>query len=268
MTFADLKRALLDGGVSDADTEARLLLCHLFGISSASLYAEPERDYDSEALNDTLSRRLAREPLAYILGEAAFFEEIYEVSPDCLIPRTDTELLVEKAIALLPKGIRFADLGTGSGCVAISVLAHREDLSAVAVDVSEDTLSLASRNAKRNGVWERFSPLLADMRAKSVSLASGVGAILSNPPYIERRVIDTLDPELSFEPRIALDGGEDGLDFYRAILSGYSVPLYLFEIGFDQGNALRALAKEHGLSASIYQDLGGRDRVAVLTRTS
>ncbi len=268
MTLAELKKRLSEGGVSEADTEARLLLSHLFGVSSATLYAEPEKSYESEALKDALSRRLAREPLAYILGEVAFFEEVYEVSPDCLIPRSDTELLVEKAIELLPTGIRFADLGTGSGCISISVLSHRDDLSAVAVDISERALALASRNAEKNGVKERFTPVLADMRTPDPSLALSVDAVLSNPPYIEREVIGTLAAELFFEPRLALDGGEDGLDFYRAILSSFSVPLYLFEIGFDQGNALRALAKEHGLSASVYQDLGGRDRLAVLTRTS
>lgn len=264
MTLAELSRLLSTGGVPDPDTDARLLISHLFGVSPAALYADRERSYESDALRLAVKRRLAREPLQYILGEAAFFEELYEVSPDCLIPRADTELLVEKAIALLPSGAHFADLGTGSGCVAISVLAHRGDLSAAALDVSESALALATRNAEKNGVSDRFTPILSDMRAPLPASAGNVTAILSNPPYIAAAVVDTLERELFFEPRLALDGGDDGLDFYRAILDTHKVSLYLFEIGFDQGAALTALAQERGLFCEIFKDLGGRDRVAVI----
>ena len=266
MTLAELTRRLREGGIPDAETDARLLISHLFGVKSAALFAEPAREYESEALTRALSRRLAREPLQYILGEVAFFEELYEVSSDCLIPRSDTELLVEYAIRHLPKGARFADLGTGSGCIAVSVLAHRNDLSAVAADISDRALSLAAKNAEKNGVRARFTPVLTDMRAPDTSLFEGVSAILSNPPYIVRGVLSTLAPELAYEPRLALDGGEDGLDFYRAVLDGFDVPLYLFEIGFDQGDALISLAKSHGLCAEIHKDLGGCDRLAVLKR--
>ena len=267
MTLAQLTQRLASGGIANAETDARLLLCHFFEISPAQLYEDPSRSFESEALSLALARRLAREPLQYILGEVAFFEELYEVSADCLIPRSDTELLVEHAIKHLPRGIRFADLGTGSGCIAISVLSHRPDLCAVAADISQGALSLASRNARKNGVSDRFSPVLTDMRAPDPSLFEGVSAILSNPPYIARGVLKTLERELCFEPRLALDGGEDGLDFYRAILDSFDVPLYLFEIGFDQGAALTALALSHGLFAEIYKDFGGCDRLAVLKRT-
>ena len=264
MTLAELSRLFSEGGIPDPETDARLLISHLFDVSPAVLYATKEKSYESDALASAVSRRLAREPLQYIIGETAFFEELYEVSPDCLIPRADTELLVEKAIELLPKGARFADLGTGSGCVAISTLAHREDLSAAAVDISEPTLALAVRNAGKNGVSARFTPVLSDMRTPLPASVGKVDAILSNPPYIAKAVVDTLEKELFFEPRLALDGGDDGLDFYRAILDTHKVPLYLFEIGFDQGEALVALAKERGLSCEIFKDLGGCDRVAVV----
>ncbi len=264
MTLAELTRLLAEGGIPDPETDARLLISHLFGVSPAVLYADRDRSYESDALKSAVARRLSREPLQYIIGETAFFEELYEVSPDCLIPRADTELLVEKAISLLPKGARFADLGTGSGCVAISVLAHRGDLSAVAVDISEGALAIALRNARRNGVSERLTPVLSDMRKPLASSAGNIDAILSNPPYIAKAVVDTLESELFFEPRTALDGGVDGLDFYRAILDTHKVSLYLFEIGFDQGADITALAKERGLSCEILKDLGGRDRVAVV----
>jgi release factor glutamine methyltransferase len=110
-----------------------------------------------------------------------------------------------------------------------------------------------------------FTPLLADMR-KPLSLSFEVDAVLSNPPYIASCVVDGLERELFFEPRTALDGGEDGLDFYRAILDTHVAPLYLFEIGFDQGEALCALAAARGLSCEILKDLGGRDRVAVVKK--
>ena len=125
-------------------------------------------------------------------------------------------------------------------------------------------LSIASRNAAKNGVAERFTPVLSDMRTPLPSSAGSVDAVLSNPPYIAKRVVNTLERELFFEPRLALDGGEDGLDFYRAILDTHKVSLYLFEIGFDQGADIAALAKERGLSSEIFKDLGGRDRVAVI----
>ncbi len=262
---------LTDAGIENAHTEALLLVSVLFGKSRASLLAD-DGDYDSEALRTAIDRRCEHYPLQYILGQWYFFDEVYRVDENCLIPRADTELLVEYAIKHLPKNARFLDLCTGSGCIAVSTLAHRADCSAVAVDVFPKTLALAAENAERNGVGERFRGVLCDILGEvSDEIQAPFDAILSNPPYIRSSVVDALEPELFFEPRAALDGGTDGLKFYRAILENY-LPLLrkdgviLFEIGFDQSEDITALANAWALDCSIQKDLSGNARLAILSR--
>lgn len=224
-----------------------------------------------EALEQAVRRRCEGYPLQYLLGEWDFYRQTYEVSEDCLIPRADTEILVEKGISLLPKGARFLDLCTGSGCVAVSVLCERRDTRGVAVDLFEPTLALAERNARKNGVADRLTLIRADvLQSPPPSVPSGqFDAIFSNPPYIRADVMPTLQREVQFEPAAALCGGEDGLDFYRAILKEWQTVLkkdgfFLFEIGYDQGKALCSLGVAYGLQATLYPDYGGRDRVVLL----
>ena len=253
MELDRIKEKLRAGGVENADLEARWLCEALSG----------------KALDDAVERRLSGYPLQYLLGEWDFCHETYEVSEACLIPRADTELLVLRAAALLPQGARFLDLCTGSGCVAISLLAMRPDLSGVAVDLFEDTLALAARNAERNGVAERLTLLRSDVLQGPPEAIGQFDALLSNPPYIRSDAIADLQREVGFEPRAALDGGEDGLIFYRAILAQWRAVLgesgqMLFEIGYDQADDLRALATRHGMCCEIERDLGGNDRVARL----
>ena len=264
------RRALIDrlfrAGIEDADTEARLLLTHFTGLSSAALLLSSDRDFDSPALLHAVERRIMREPLAYILGEAYFMDERYLVSPDCLIPRSDTERLVELASALLPEGAVFADLCTGSGCVAISLLCRRPDCRAVAYDISDAAIAIARKNAALNGVADRISFRTADLLALD-GLDSSFAAILSNPPYICSDVVPTLSPEVMHEPRLALDGGDDGLIFYRHFLSRFpsflaSNGFFLFEIGFDQADALSALSEKAHFSCIIHKDYGENDRIA------
>lgn len=226
------------------------------------------RALSGEALVCAVERRCAGYPLQYILGEWDFYRETYEVSEDCLIPRADTELLVEKAVQNLPTGARFLDLCTGSGCVAISTLCARPDTTAVAVDLFAATLELAGRNRGRNGVTQRLELVQADVLLPPDGRFERASwdAILSNPPYIRTQVVPTLQREVGYEPRAALDGGHDGLAFYRAILDGWHTLLkpggsFFFEIGYDQGEALVALAAERGYTATVYRDLGGNDRV-------
>lgn len=268
MTLRELTDALRGAGIENAPQEARMLFCHFGGFAPASLIgANPA--LNTPALLDAARRRIAREPLQYILGEVHFFREAYEVSPDCLIPRADTELLVEEAIARLPQGGKFADLCTGSGCIAISVLANRTDLTADAYDISEGALALARRNAAKNGVEGRLAFFHRDLMAET---PDGIyDAILSNPPYIATQVVDTLSPEVGCEPRLALDGGADGLDFYRAILSYAGAHLapagfLLFEIGYDQEEAICRLAAAHGYACVVKRDLGAQPRLACLTK--
>lgn len=265
MTAKELSLRLSRAGIPDAEVDARLLLSHFCNADAATLLAFPEREYENEALLQAVSRREAREPLQHILGGCYFYDEYYEVGPDCLIPRADTELLVEEAILRLPKGARFADLCTGSGCIALSVLAHRPDLTALAVDVSAAALAIAEKNAVRLGLSERVRFLRADLLAEDEALPLP-DLLLSNPPYIRSDDIAELAPELSAEPRMALDGGKDGLTFYRSFLSRFRPTLFLLEIGYDQAAAVSALARDAGFDAAIRRDAGGCDRLAVLTR--
>jgi len=272
LTYHEICARLSAAGIEDAATDAAWLLEHFCGVSAATLPFRRGEDFDSEALTEAVSRRERHVPLQYILGIWGFCGQEYEVNEHTLIPRADTECLVEQAVRMLPRGAMFADLCTGSGCIAISTLCMRRDTRAVAVDLFEPTLEVARRNAVRNGVADRVRWMQADVCKALPMEAGSLDAILSNPPYIRREVVATLAPELSFEPSAALDGGEDGLDFYRAIMERH-VPLLkregfiLFEIGYDQADDLRNLAAAHGFACRIVKDLGGCDRVAVLTRS-
>jgi release factor glutamine methyltransferase len=272
MTYRQITECLADAGIEQAGTEAALLLSHFFGVSHAQLLAAPEKDFQSEPFFAALDKRCEHYPLQYVLGEWYFFNETYYVDPSCLIPRSDTEILVEQAISSLPQGAFFADLCTGSGCIAISTLAHRSDCTALAVDLFEETLAIAKKNAVRNGVDTRLDFLKADvLDANTFDGDLQWDAILSNPPYIRSAVVDTLEQELFSEPRAALDGGADGLCFYRAILAHHAKHLkkdgfILFEIGFDQKEDIEALAAQYGYRCQIGFDLSGNPRTAKLKK--
>lgn len=275
MTYREICVLFSNVGIDSAEWDARLLLEHFCGKCSIDYFAEPDREIDlTDELLSAIKQRASRYPLQYIIGEWDFYRQTYEVSPDCLIPRSDTEILVEEAIKCLPQGARFADLCTGSGCIAISVLAERPDTAAIAVDKFERTLSVARRNAQRNGVQTRLDFLCADVLLPDfLTVEKGtLDAILCNPPYIPTDVLETLEPELSIEPRKALDGGEDGLIFYETLLKNASVYLkpngfFLFEIGFDQAQSLSLLGERYGFhGVKILRDYGGNDRVVCLWR--
>lgn len=264
MTLREIAHRLSQSGVEGAGYEARCLVAHFTGLSQAEILAEPQRDYPGEDLTLAVQKREGRYPLQYILGKAGFYGEEFSVSPACLIPRADTEILVEKAISLLPPGAVFTDLGTGCGCIALSVLKHRPDCRACALDISEAALAVARGNALALGLADRVSFCLADMCAP-LPREAAQDFILSNPPYISTKAMAALAPELASEPQNALWGGEDGMDFYRAILKNNTPRLALFEIGFDQGEKIRALGAENGYRVEITKDLGGNDRVALLS---
>lgn len=273
MTYQKLCTLLKDGGIASPEWEAALLAEHFFGCSPALCALSPQKEYPDGKIEDAVRRRLAHEPLQYILGEWSFYRQTYKVTPDCLIPRSDTEVLVEEALKRLPPHARFADLCTGSGCIAVSTLAERPDLSCIAVDKFSETLALAVHNAKKNGVFERLTPLRADvLEPFALCACNSLDAILSNPPYIRTESLQALAPELHREPIAALDGGTDGLCFYRAILQHTAAFLkedgfFLFEIGYDQGEALERLGKETGFPhCNIRKDYGGNPRVVTLSR--
>lgn len=274
-SYRTLTDALARAGIDEPAYEASLLLERFAGVTYATLMTDRDRLYDATALETAVARRLTREPLQYILGEWEFYGCTFTVTPDCLIPRPDTEILVEAAIRALPKEARIADLCTGSGCIAVATLVHRPDVTADALELYPNTLALATENAARGGVSARFTPIKGDLLGNGVDLLSSrapYDAILSNPPYIPTADIAALAPEVHREPFAALDGGDDGLLFYRAILRDYA-PLVkpggciLLEIGYDQADALRALAAEYlpNATVEILRDLGGNDRVTRIT---
>ncbi len=272
MTYNEICVLLAQAEIENNRAEAAMLICHFCGVSKAELFGMHDHDFDSEALAEAVAKRCSHYPIQYILGYWSFCHESYRVTEDTLIPRADTEKLVELAIKIMPEGARFIDLCTGSGCVAISTLAARPDCTAVAVDLFPKTLEIARENAEHNGVGERLGFMQADVLDPSfMDNLSRFDCILSNPPYIESDVIHSLAPELFFEPDAALDGGDDGLDFYRTIISSYGRyladdGLMLLEIGYNQGRAVGALAAENGYSCEINKDYGGNDRVAYLQK--
>ena len=223
---------------------------------------------ENERLN-AYKRLEDHEPLAYILGEWYFYDERYLLNKDTLIPRSDTEILVEQAIKYIPRGGEFIDLCTGSGCVAISILAHRPDLKAVAVDISPSAIEMAKKNAALNAVDDRIVFLCADLLDSNFTnlFDKRFDALTSNPPYINSSVIPTLAPEIAHEPHIALDGGEDGLAFYRRIFDLCPAILkdrspVLMEIGYDQADALKSIFGY----GEIVRDYGGQNRVFLHNR--
>ena len=265
MTYKSICDKLQKSGIENRKIEARILIEEICGEFSE------DKDYESPELICAIEKRCAHYPLQYIIGKWWFCRCEFEVNENCLIPRPDTELIVELAKKLLPSGAKFADLCTGSGCIAISILDLREDTEADAYELYPKTLELARKNAERNKVKDRFSAILGDVLSKELLTGKKYDAIISNPPYIRSNVLGTLSEEVQNEPRQALDGGEDGLVFYRAIIENFEDSLtdggfFLFEIGYDQAESLISLAEDNGFDCRIFRDMGGNDRAAVLEK--
>lgn len=262
MTLKEAIEILKSAGIDSAEYDARELF-KLYCPAPIMLNSE----CDKEELLSAVERRAKREPLQYVIGEVGFYRESYLVSPDCLIPRPDTEILVDYAVKNLPEGAMFLDLCTGSGCVAISTLKNTKNTTAVAVDISGGALAIATENAIRNGVHDRIHFRLADLTKEIIDLP--VFAVLSNPPYVADGVYESLEGEIFHEPKEAFVGGIDGGDFYR-----HFTPIYknmiaedgfiAYEIGYDQAELLQKIAKENHMSCEILKDLSGNNRVAVL----
>ena len=270
MTYNEICNALAQAEIENNRGEASMLICRFCGINTADLMLRHDEDFASEELAAAVKKRCEHYPLQYILGYWDFCHETYRVTENTLIPRQDTEKLVELAVRLAPENSRIIDLCTGSGCVAISTLAARKDCRAVAVDLFSQTLEIARENAESNGVGDRVGFVEHDVLDPSFMDELGkFDCILSNPPYVESEQISLLDFELSFEPKAAFDGGEDGLDFYRVIISKYSAYLtsggiMLLEIGCDQAKSIASIAASADMRCEIFKDYCGNDRVAYL----
>lgn len=253
---------LKDAGIEDAAFEAAELAAAATGRSKASLMTG---EFEFEEIEEYVRRRIGGEPLQYILGQWEFMGCPLKVSSDCLIPRADTELIASLAIDALPQGGRFADLCTGSGCIAAALLVHRRDIRGTAVELYKDTLNIAAENIRLNGVSERLEIVCADVREDCLSGEYDV--IVSNPPYVTKDEMKLLSPEVQREPRHALTDGGDGLSIIRKIVEIYPSHLktdgrLFIEIGWQQGDALRRITAERELCCNIIKDAAGRDRVA------
>ncbi len=256
-------------GFEEASLEVRILFT-LHGGLGKDKFMFNNVESTSEALADALQRRYDGEPLAYINGHQYFYLEKYTVTPDVLIPRKETEHLVEYAVKNLPEGGRFLDLCTGSGCVAISTLKHTKNTTAIALDISEGAILVAEENRRQNLGDEAYRLDIICADALAYNFDEQFDAILSNPPYIAENAYETLQIEVKREPKIALvGGGTDGGDFYRTLTSKYKSNLkkdgfIAYEIGYDQGELLRQIAEAEGMECQIIKDYSQNDRVAVL----
>ena len=255
-------------GVTDARNDAWLLLAFICTIDRTYYYMHMEdalSDVQFEEYKSVLNKRCERVPLQYITGEQDFMGLPFHVNSSVLIPRQDTETLVEEALKVIRPGMRVLDLCTGSGCILISILKMVAGVEGFGYDISKQALLVAKENAKLNDVTATFER--SDLFD---SITETFDVIVSNPPYIPTEVIHTLMPEVAqFEPYQALDGKEDGLYFYRKIIQeckNYLNPngTILFEIGHDQGDAVSAMLRLMEFQdVRVIKDLAGNDRVVI-----
>ncbi len=271
MTLREITDRLRSAGVPDADFDGLTLASRFTGKSRASIMADRDAELLSPELDAAVTRRERREPLQYIVGEWEFMGLPFLVGPSCLIPRQDTELLCRTAIELLPEGGRMLDMCTGSGCVAVSAAVLRPDAVVCAADKYRDTLDTAKLNCEKNGVGHRVDLFIHDVTEPFPADKGLFDVIASNPPYIPADELETLEPELSFEPRHALTDEGDGLSLIRALFSNCASALapggvILVEHGSDQGEAVRRIAREAGFSPGTLRDLEGRERVTAATK--
>ena len=273
--YISLRNRLRDAGIEAAALEARLIAATAAGKSTEKLlrdmrfYATDEVEKRAEAM---VRRRLAGEPVSYITGMWEFRGLPMEVSRDVLIPRIDTEVLAETAIKYLKDtgrlDARVLDLCSGTGCIGCAIAAELPRVRVVLSDVSPEAMEISRRNVSRNGLDGRISFLPADVMKLPPLMTGSFDLVVSNPPYIPTVEIMTLDPSVrDYEPVWALDGGEDGLDFYRAILKNWASVIrqggeLMFEVGEDQAERVKDLMRMAGLrEARSFPDTQNIQRV-------
>lgn len=275
--------ALEQAGVEGAGVDARLLLSEAAGLSRAQLLARPEQELtaqQSDWIEHALARRLTREPVSRILGWREFYGRRFGISPATLDPRPDTETVVQAVLELVSRErwegrpLRAVDVGTGSGCLLLTLLAELPNATGLGTDISAEALTVACDNARSLGLAHR-----AEFRREDLleNVPGPFDLLVTNPPYVRSGAVAGLDPEVrDFDPRLALDGGADGLDIYRRVLprirsvipNGWSV----MEIGYDQAPAVLKLVRAmvdpgKPVKTEIFHDMAGRPRcVAVRTR--
>ncbi len=277
MKISELKNhiqsRLEEAGIEDAGSDTGIILREFANVTLSDLFSDPDRELDAsvdtDRIEEVISLRIKRIPLQHIVGKTCFMGFDFEVSPDALIPRPDTEILTEEALRDYHDGSRFLDLCTGTGCIITSLIALTNDCYGVGTDISEAALKLAGKNA---------DTILADKRDRlefrqgnlyeALDAGEKFDVIVSNPPYIRTSDIEGLMPEVKdHDPYIALDGGEDGLIFYRRIIEGAKEHLVkggdlLLEIGCDQAEDVMKIMKMGGfIEINCIKDFAGNDRV-------
>lgn len=264
--------ALLEAaGLENSYREAVVLLSRHLRCPPALTYIKREETLPPRLagrFQADVARRARREPAALIQGERGFFAREFLVTADTLVPRPETELLVERVLERAQDGMTVLDIGTGSGCIAVTLAAENPGLHVTAVDISDAALAVARRNAERHGVSGRIEFLKSSLFER-FGPAGGryFDIIVSNPPYVSTQQIPTLEPELKFEPRIALDGGEDGLEVMRPLIAGAATFLknggeLFLEMGFDQAERLTRLMTDAGfINVIVKKDFDGHDRI-------
>lgn len=265
---------LADAEIAEAQLDARLLLEYCCGTDRNTLLVHGDRDVSAEEQSryqDCIVKRRSRMPLQHITGEQDFMGLTFTVNRNVLVPRQDTEILVEEVMRFLHDGMRILDLCTGSGCILLSLLHYSNGCTGVGADISEEALLVAEENAERIlGIRMSGQPQAwrqSDL-FEELDVRDKFDIIVSNPPYIKTSVIENLQPEVrDYEPRLALDGRKDGLYFYREIIAqagAYLNPegMLFFEIGYDQGEEVRALMEQAGYAeVEVVKDYAGLDRV-------
>lgn len=264
--YREGQQRLKDSGIAEYQLDAWYLLEHITGITKASYYGEPSREISAELAEDyrkCIEKRAKRIPLQHITGVQAFMGHEFFVNEHVLIPRQDTEVLVEDALDKIEDEMTVLDMCTGSGCILLSIL-KRRNVQGTGADISKEALKVAEKNREHLKLSE-VQWIQSDLFEK---VTGSFDVILSNPPYIETKVIESLQEEVRlYDPYIALDGKEDGLYFYRRIIESAkryikSGGWLIFEIGYDQAEAVTKLMEQSGYD-EIYvkKDLSGLDRV-------
>ena len=271
--YLDIRQQLRKAGIEAATLEARELVCFGTGKSredlarDGGLYASPELESQVRSLVD---RHLAGEPVAYLIGEWEFYGLSLDISPDVLIPRPDTEVLAGQAIEYIQTlgECRVLDLCAGSGCIGLAVASQAPQARVVLGEYSDAALKICRQNIRRNGLTGRVVPMQADAREKPERSLGEFQCIVSNPPYIPRADIETLDASVrDYEPHLALDGGEDGLDFYQTISGKWKEALapggrLYFEVGIGQADTVLRIMRAQGFGdIQIVKDLHDIPRV-------
>lgn len=265
--YLDARRALKAAGSDNPQLEAQELLCFAAEKERQELFRDMALYASapiSERFEGLLKRRLAGEPVAYLIGEWEFYGMTLDISPDVLVPRDDTEVLARQAIeraAAHPGEAKVLDLCAGSGCVGLAIAKHCPAARVILGDISESALRICRQNTRRHNLTARVSACQVDALEKPSSALWDFDVIASNPPYIPTGELDTLEVS-RFEPRLALDGGTDGLDFYRAITEKWASSLrpggwLICEVGIGQVGKVEELFYRHGFKdIQTYQDTG------------